>query len=140
MKIQQAIWGIVFLVLLFSACTKDVGTFEEDIPKGNIMMKNLIPQRVSDQMILEVVNIEDYRCPLGQMCSSSGEAVISFKTITNGETEVIKASFNGISSNCLLSFKGHVISILRVSPYPNLENPVKNIGDYFIEVKVEKID
>jgi hypothetical protein len=141
MKILQTIWGIVFLLLLFSACTKEVGTYNEEIPKGNIIMKNLMPQRVSNQMVLEILNIEDSRCPLGEVCNSSGEVNLRFKTLVNGESEEITICFYNSkkTEDCTSFIKGHAINVVKVTPYPDANHPIKSILDYNVEISVKKV-
>ncbi len=142
MKILHTIWGIVFLMLLFTACTKEVGTYSEELPKGNIMLKNLMPQRVSDQMILEIVGIVDNRCPVGEICNSNGEVIIGVKALVDGnfyEHSICYNSTNG-SATCVSIMEGHAIEVVRVSPYPDIYKPVKSMSDYLIEVKVEKVE
>jgi hypothetical protein len=141
MKILHTIWGMVFLLLLFTACTKEVGTYNVELPKGNIMLKNLMPQRVSDQMILEVVEIVDNRCPVGEVCNSNGEVIIGVKALVEGNFFKQSICYNSVNSTdtCVAILEGHAIQVIRVSPYPDIYKPVKSMSDYLIEVKVEKI-
>jgi len=140
MKNLQTIWGIVFLLLLFSACTKEAGYYKEDIPEGSIVMKNLTPQRVSDDMILEIVEISDTRCPIGTVCDAGGEVNIGFKAYVNGESSELSICFNemgGQECSCL-TFKGYTINVVKVMPYLFADKPIESIDSYSIEIKVEK--
>ena len=125
---------------LFSSCVKEVSYYEEEIPKGKIVMKNHSPQRVSNNMILEIVDIRDSRCPIGVVCSSMGSVEIEFKAYVDTTFHDIRLNFENDFQNvsCSTTFEGHVIEVFKVNPHPSTGEDI-DPDDYVIEVQVQKI-
>lgn len=138
MKNQFIGWGIVFLLLVFSDCTKDTGYYEEEIPEGSIIMRTSTPQRVSDQMILEIVAIHDSRCPIGAVCTTDGAVIIDFKAFIASEFKEFSVTYYE-KKESITSFEKHLIEVISVTPYPYLNQPIDNLEDYSIKIEVEKV-
>ncbi|MFA9392618.1 MAG: hypothetical protein ACERKD_22605 [Prolixibacteraceae bacterium] len=140
MYIHRLTGEITLLLFLFVSCTKEVSYYQEKVPEGNIVMKNLTPQRVSDNLILEIVGIDDDRCPVGVVCSSGGEVDIEFKAYINSEYFPLKMCFDDSynSTGCSTTFEGHVIEIIKVSPFPYTTDVI-NINNYSVVVTVRKL-
>jgi hypothetical protein len=137
MKNLQRIGGFLLLVLIFSSCVKDVSFYEEKISKGLVVMKKQFPVRVSEDMILEIREITDTRCPIGMICSSGGEVSIDFKVNINGTYHELNMSYDGIyEDGCTTVFEGHEIQVLEVNPHPFV-NDVIDANNYRIEIIVD---
>lgn len=140
MRNLRLIGGITLLLFLVSSCVKEVSSYTEEIPVGNIVMRSQSPLRVSDNMILEITQITDNRCPIGQVCSSSGEVTIEFKAYINSAYVNFSVNYadmnevSGSTANC----EGNTIQILNVNPFPYSDTQVK-LEDYRVELKVEKL-
>lgn len=137
MKRGITIWGIVVFLLFLFACTKDVGQFQDEFQVGNIKMRINASQRVSEQMMLEITSIKDYRCPIGVLCTTDGDVVINFKVQMLGQTIEEHISYNE-SSSSVLSIQNHSIKVLNVRPYPFANGEMANETDYTVEIIVEK--
>ncbi|MDA3930619.1 MAG: hypothetical protein PF541_16855 [Prolixibacteraceae bacterium] len=132
----------VFLLFVgfFSSCVKEVSYYEDEIPKGNIVLKNQLTQRVSEDMILEIVEIKDARCPVGVVCSSPGEVGIGFKAYVKGDFVDLEIAFNEFSKNdenCIVC-DSHLIAIKDVEPYPFADGTQLDANDYRVVITVEK--
>lgn len=140
MKYLRLTGGFLLLLFVFSSCVKEVTYYEEEIPQGNVMLTKLTPQRVSDNLILEIVEISDTRCPVGAVCSSAGVVSVEFKASINGKFSVLNMSFEEMnnSSGCISTFEGHQIQILHVSPHPYMNEEI-DVDNYRVEIKVEKL-
>ena len=122
--------GFLLLAFILSSCVKEVSYYEEKIPQGSFVLKKQAPQRVSDNLILEIVEISDTRCPIGDVCSSSGDVFVVFKASVNASSLELKMDYEEVETNtgCTAIFEGHQIQILQVSPHPycNEEIDVNN--------------
>ncbi|MBN2805977.1 MAG: hypothetical protein JXR22_04910 [Prolixibacteraceae bacterium] len=137
MKNLQRIGGFLLLVLIFSSCVKDVSCYEEEISKGVVVMKKQFPVRVSENLILEIQEINDTRCPVGLICSSGGEVSIDFKANINGTYHQLNMSYDGIfEDGCTTIFEGHQIQVLEVNPHP-FAGDVINADNYRIQIIVD---
>lgn len=140
MRILRLTMGFVLMnAFILSSCVKEVSYFEEEIPKGKIVMKNHMPQRVSEEMILEITDINDSRCPVGVVCSSIGAVDIAFKAYINSEFVDFGITYEDLSADQVWStnFEGHLIEIYRVNPKP-LNGEEIDPNDYNVEIKVVK--
>ena len=138
--LRLAVGLILVLGWLLSSCVKDVSYYQEEIPKGKIIMKNHLPLRVSDNMILEIVDIEDDRCPIGVVCSSVGAVEIKFKAYVDTTFYDLQLNYEDMfdDSGCSTTFEGHVIEIFKVNPHPCTGEDI-NPNDYLVEIQVDKI-
>lgn len=141
MKFLRLTGGLtVILLLLLSSCVKEVSYYEEEIPKGKIIMRSNLPQRVSDDMILEIVNINDARCPIGTVCGSIGSVEILFKAYVDTTFMDFQINYeDGIQDQgCSTTFEGHVIEIFKVNPHP-YNGEYIDPENYLVEIQVDKI-
>lgn len=137
MKNLQRIGGFLLLVLILSSCVKEVSYYEEEISKGVVVMKKQLPVRVSENMILEIQEITDTRCPIGMICSSGGEVSIDFKVNIKGVYQQLNMSYDGIlEDGCTTVFEGHEIQVLDVNPHP-FAGDVMNADNYRIQIIVD---
>ena len=138
--LRLTLGGVLVFAFLFSSCEKDVSFYGNEIPKGKIVMKNHSPQRVSDNMILEITDINDSRCPLGVVCSSTGSVDISFKAYVDSTFSDFSVSFEQIFQDQVTStnYEGHLIEIYRVNPHP-YEGVDIDPDDYIVVVQVQKL-
>lgn len=138
MNYLRRIGEIVLLTIFISSCTKEVSYYEEDIPEGSVILTSGTPQRVSENMVLKIVAIEDSRCPVGVVCSSPGEVNVKFEVFANGVINDFEMCYEQVKRHGKAEFEGHRINILDVSPFPFVENPNIDPMDYRIELIVEK--
>lgn len=140
MKFLRLTGGITLvLLLILSSCVKDVSYYDEEIPTGPIIMRNHLSQRVCDDMILEIENITDSRCPIGTVCGSIGSVEIKFKAYIDNEFKDFQLNFNDVMQDqgCSTTFEGHVIEIFKVNPHP-YNGEYIDPDNYLVEIQVKK--
>lgn len=133
---QTTLWVVLMVVL--SACAKQVDYYDIEIPKGPVTMTNESPLRVSDEMILEIVGFNDERCPVGIVCCDPGVIKVKFSAFVDGEFVEHEIDYCGIlHAECSDTLKGHTIHILNVTPIPFPDEPIDPCR-YRVEIQVEK--
>ncbi len=137
MKVLQFFGGIVFLFTILS-CSKDN---DDQLPDDAVKLKFARQQSVSDDLLLEITNIVDTRCPIGVVCSEAGDVKIEVRVLAVGNIHTKTISFCEMpkANQNIDTIDGHRIEILRVMPMPYLNNPVDSISDYIVTIVAKKL-
>lgn len=137
MKVLQFLGGIVFLFTILS-CSKDN---DDQLPDDAVKLKFARQQSVSDDLLLEITNIVDTRCPIGVVCSEAGDVKIEVRVLAVGNihTETIYFSEMPKANQNIDTIDGYKVEVLKVTPMPYLNNPVDTITDYIVTVVAEKL-
>lgn len=124
-----------FLFLLV-ACSEDTPD-SDGIPQGEIELTNSSPQRISDDIILELTEVADTRCPVGVVCSSAGSVELSFIVYHTGGTYNKTINFNPINASTCDTIKNMNVCIKEVLPYRYVDQELQ-LEDYRVIFEVEK--
>ena len=117
MNSLRLLGGIVLFVFLFSSCEKENSFQKFEMPKGGLILNYGTPQRVSENMTLKIVKIEDNRCPIGISCSATGVVTVFFESYVNNENTEFSVVYNKNNPELITTFNGHQVSIVEVLPY-----------------------
>ena len=137
MKVLQFFGGIVFLFTILS-CSKDN---DDQLPDDAVKLKYGIQQSVGGNLLLEITDVEDTRCPIGVVCSKAGDVKIDIRVLVVGNihTETIYFSEMPKANQNIDTIDGYKVEVLKVTPMPYLNNPVDTITDYIVTVVAEKL-
>ncbi|MGF7137759.1 hypothetical protein [Roseimarinus sediminis] len=135
---RQIAIGVVFLLLMVS-CSKEVSTFENEIPLGEITLRKGTPSRVSADLMLMITYIEDNRCPIGEVCSTPGSVNVSFKAYSKGNSSDFSIRYYSNREQCADTFLNHRIEITDLSPF-RYANQLIDTMDYRIVVLAALLD
>lgn len=122
--------------LLLMACSEDTPD-SDGIPKGEIELISSSPQRISDDIILELTKVIDSRCPVGVVCSSAGSVELSFIVYYTGGSYNKTINFNPISESTCDTIQNLDVCIKEVLPYQYADQE-HQLEDYRIIFEVEK--
>lgn len=124
-----------FLFLLM-ACSDDT-PYSDGIQQGEIELTYSSPQRISDDIILELTEVADSRCPVGVVCSSAGSVELSFIIYnTNGSYDK-SISFCSFNENTCDTIQNLNVCIKEVLPYRYADQELQ-LEDYRVIFEVEK--
>lgn len=137
MDLLRRIGGIVLFLFLFSACVRDDSFNKMIKPEGCFALISEEPQRVSEHMILKITEIADYRCPVGSICSTTGEVEIFVQSYVDGEMTDLQLTYNKSHSSCEKSYKGHKIRIVDVTPHLYADEPAIDLQNYRVYISIE---
>ncbi len=118
---------IIFLGIIFTLinCKKDEDVIVLD-EKFDIRLHEQVLLK-SENLTIEVTDIEDNRCPEQAMCISAGEGLIDLSV---NESNII------VSTSQMLDTLGYKFSC-NLSPYPSLDTDLL-IEDYIVELTISK--
>lgn len=119
-----------FFLFLLSSCTKKVSNYTDKIPDGDVVMSYGTSQRISETLILEIVDITDTRCPVDFICSSTGYVKVEFKANFNNNFENFFICYDKDINTCSDTIQNHIIEILDVWPYRYSYDQVINKEDF----------
>jgi hypothetical protein len=130
------------MLILFSACSTNEGEDLTGLEGAQTLKFHELTKVSEGDLYLEVVNIADYRCPLGKVCDSPGAAQITFKAVTaldsiNFRLDVGKILHEG---RCTDTIMGHRIEVIDLSPYPDVNYPAQKGEAYKVWVKILKLN
>jgi hypothetical protein len=140
MKVIQLIWGVVILFISFS-CTNNTEIYKSDIPDGSINMRFNVQERVSDNLLLEIVELTDSRCPVGSVCNNAGFVKVGFRVFSNegiSTTTMLFSDF-GYGDQNVDTIMGHSVEMVKVTPYPFKDEPLEDPENYTISIKVQEL-
>jgi hypothetical protein len=140
MKVVQLLGEIVILFILFS-CTDNTEIYNAAISDGKVEMRYNVQQRVSDNLLLEIIELSDTRCPLGSVCNNAGNVQIGFRVFSDEGISIktlIYNEFNNGAQN-IDTIMGHTIKLIKVTPYPIKDEPLKAPENYTISVIVHQL-
>lgn len=140
MKVLQLIGVIVFL-FLFVSCNNNLTEFENKHPEGSVMLKYKIQQRAEDGFLLEVLDIQDSRCPIGSVCSDPGKVSVKLRVLSENsvvETCLEFSEIPGQVQSCD-TIENRRIEIYKVSPIPYTGKPIESLNNYTVVLIVEDI-
>ncbi len=139
MRVLQLLGGIVCFVFMLSCNNQN--NFEEQFPDGSVKLKYNVQQKVSGDLLLEVLDVEDTRCPIGTVCSDAGSVKIDLRVLSlvGNETKTMYFSEMPNATENIDTILGYRIHLLKVSPIPYADNPVEINTNYIITVFAEEI-
>ena len=139
MKVLQLLGGIVIIFFILSCSNQN--NFEEQFPDGSVKLKYNVQQEVSKDLLLEILDVSDQRCPIGAVCSDAGFVKVDLRVLAlNGnETRTMYFSELPDASQNVDTVMGYKIHLLKVSPIPYDDNPVEVNTNYIITVYAEEI-
>jgi hypothetical protein len=140
MKVIQLIGGVVIL-FIFLSCNNNQEIYKNDNPSGSIMMRINVQQRVSDNLLLEIIQLTDKRCPVGSVCDGAGNVEVEFRIYSNNEISTKTVYFSDFQngSQNTDTIVGHAIELIKITPYPYADKPLDNPEHYTVSLKVEKL-
>jgi hypothetical protein len=140
MKVIQLIWGIVILFISFS-CTNNTEIYKTDIPDGSIKMRFNVQERVSENLLLEIIELKDNRCPVGSVCNNGGTVQVGFRVYANEGISLATMAFSDFCSGDqnIDTIMGHTIEMVKVSPLPFKDEPLEDPENYTVSIKVQEL-
>ncbi|MBP7508492.1 MAG: hypothetical protein KA807_11755, partial [Prolixibacteraceae bacterium] len=89
MKVLQLLGGIVIIFFILSCNNQN--NFEEQFPNGSVKLKYNVQQEVSKDLLLEILDVSDQRCPIGAVCSDAGFVKVDLRvlSLTGNETRTM---------------------------------------------------
>ncbi|MBN1115991.1 MAG: hypothetical protein JXA77_02215 [Bacteroidales bacterium] len=140
MKVLQLIGVIVFL-FLFVSCNNNLTEFENEHPEGSVVLKYKIQQRADVDFLLEVLDINDTRCPIGSVCSDPGKVSVNLRVLTNSGVSETCLEFSEIPGRCYScdTIENRRIEVFKVSPIPYADKPTNLLTNYSVVVVVNDI-
>jgi len=140
MKVIQLIGGVVILFILFS-CTKEKEVNYADNLDGSIDMRYNVQRRVSDNLLLEIIELIDTRCPVGSVCNEAGNVQIGFRVFSDEGITTTTVYYNDFqsASHTLDTIKGHTLEVVKVTPYPFKDELLKAPQSYTVTVIVTQL-
>lgn len=125
---MKKIIGLAFIAALaLTACDK------EKVDKDRLTTKRNFENK---ELTIELVNVNDSRCPEEVICVWQGDAAVDLKVSDNSSSQLITLH-TYYSDKVDTTIFGYQITLEEVSPYP--QNPGElELEDYKIDLKVEK--
>lgn len=123
-------------VFLFSSCDNENSFQKFEMPKGGLILHYNKSQRVSENMVLKIVKIEDDRCPIGVCCSSVGGVTVFFESYVNNNNSEFSVVYVKNHPESLTTFNEYEISIVDVLPYRFDDDVEIEINDFRIYLNV----
>lgn len=133
-NLQQFI--VILFVIFIISCDKSDYSYTDEIQEGDIVFTIGTPQRVSENMILEVVKVTDNRCPIGIVCSTAGNVMVNFEVTVDNEILDFVFDYNKKNAVSLDTIKGHIVKIITITPHRYSYDEI--INNYRITINVEK--
>ena len=125
----------VWLIVLFFSCSDDSQFTDAGVINGEVVLQSGAPQRINNDLILEITGIDDTRCPIGQICSSSGNVFVTFEVYNNGTSSQHKMKYSEMDQQSTDTIEGVVIEIVDVAPYRYSDDDI-NLEDYRVTIDV----
>ena len=119
---MKKIGFLILIIVSFQSCKK------QKVNSNNVFSNNDIE--------IELVDVEDSRCPKAANCFWEGDAAVKLKvTETNGDIseEVVLHTYESYVQETILF--GYVITLRQVNPYPDLDGGTP-LEDYDIILNV----
>ncbi len=139
MRVMQFLGGIVIIFFILSCDNQN--NFEEQFPNGSVKLKYNVQQEVCNDLLLEIIDVNDQRCPIGAVCSEAGYVKVDLRvlSLTGNETRTMYFSELPDATQNVDTILGYKVQLLKVSPIPYADNPVEVNANYIITVYAEEI-
>lgn len=140
MKVLQFIGGIVFL-FIFASCAHNAEIYNSGLPDGSVGMSYKVQKKVTDKLLLEVINFEDTRCPVGEVCSNPGYVDVEIRASSGIDITSTTLRYNDFQP-CDLSrdtIFNYVVELVKVTPFHYADKPAQNAEIYRFAVVVEEL-
>jgi len=140
MSKRQLFLGFVFLLIAFS-CKNSYEIIDEKLPKGSIRLNLHVQKQVSDNLLLEIINLSDSRCPVGAVCSDAGMVKIDIRVLSNIGTGTATIYFSEVPNKVQTAdtVAGYRIEVVEVTPMSYLNKPIETDSLYSVYVLTNKI-
>jgi hypothetical protein len=140
MKVIQLIGGIVIL-FIFISCTNNNEIYKSENPDGSIRLKLNVQERVSNNLLLEIVELSDFRCPVGAVCSNPGYVQIGFRAFSNESISSKELHFSDFTygKSSVDTIMGHTVELIRVTPFPFVDKPLEGAENYTVSIIVKEL-
>ncbi len=140
MKVLQLIGGVVIL-FIFISCTNNNEIYKSEIPDGSIRLRLNVQERVSEKLLLEIVELKDNRCPLGSVCNEGGYVQVWIRGFSSDGIITKSLFFSDFlyGNENADTISGHVIKLVKVTPYPYADKPLEDPYNYTVTLKVEEL-
>jgi hypothetical protein len=137
MGVLERFFWLLLLLLFISACTKEASKHVFDMPEGSVMLEANTPQRVSQHMVLEIIGINDTRCPIGIVCSTGGGVSINLKVLAQNGTKNYIFDYNKSKGIVSDTIENHIVEVVEITPYRFANDSIIDLNDYRIVVDVK---
>lgn len=116
---------LLLLTILLASCAPKAAA--QPI-SGPIVLKTTDKEKVvltDTGLTIELVSLEDSRCPKNVICIVAGTAVVKLKVSAKGETADLTLEYTHELGPEKTSGKalGHTINVVNVEPYPDTSQP-----------------
>lgn len=126
MDIKYSLLFLLFLCLL-SCSTEENGT------EGLIVFEN-------GEILIELISVEDSRCPLDVVCAWEGDAIVSMTISSQDSVSEFTLNSNPNVKNGQIEIElfDYVLKLIDVSPYPVSSSRIE-LEDYVISLDVQRL-
>ena len=130
----------MFLLIGFS-CKDRYEIFDEKLPKGSIKLNLHVQKQVTDNLLLEITDLNDSRCPVGAVCSEAGMVKVDIRVLSNVGTGIATLFFSEVPNTVQTAdtVAGYRIEVIEVTPMPYLNKPIETDSLYSVYVLANKI-
>jgi hypothetical protein len=140
MRIQQIFLIFIFLLPDLS-CKNKYEIIKDDLPEGSIKLKYQVQNQVTDNLSLEITDINDSRCPVGAICTVAGSVKVDIRVLSAQGTETATLYFSAIQNtvqnvDTVMSYR---IEVVDVTPIPFLDKPIESDSLYSVYVLTKQI-
>ena len=125
------------LLLAFASCNKDEGDdFRFRLNETTAIQSGDVARLFDIDFKVELLNVEDSRCPEGAVCVWEGEALTKFKVKTlKTDTTVVLSSHPDRVDSALID--SYILRLESVNPYPKVDEPL-DLKDYTVRSVLNK--
>lgn len=132
---MRTLIGLAFL-FVFCSCNRDKEKVSYRLDTSFQLGTEQFASEQSGRMKIEIISIDDSRCPEGVLCFWEGEGIVNL-LITKARKETNASLSTHPERPSEINFEGHVIKLLELSPYPKAEEKIDQI-DYRATLIVTK--
>jgi len=140
MKVIQSIGGFVILFILFS-CSNNAEIYKSEYPDKNVRLRLNVQERISDNLLLEITELRDFRCPVGAVCSHTGYVEVAVRVFTDegiSNADLVYNEFRRGAEN-IDTINGHIVELVEVTPYPFIDQPAEVPENYTVSLIVREL-
>lgn len=130
--------GIFVWFFFFIFACSDDNSSTNSIPEGEIELQSGVPQKISSDIIIEMIKVNDSRCPVGVVCSSAGKVDITFKVLNAEKSFEKSLPFYPSKKQSCDTIDNVIIYINEVLPY-KYANDILKLEDYRIIMEIEAL-
>jgi hypothetical protein len=137
---QLSVVGVILSFFLMACSNNDEVESKVD-SNGNFWIKYQTVERVTDgNLFVELVDVEDLRCPVGEVCAEHGFVTVEIKVSMGDQQSLLVLQTGKFQDqlNCTKTVFGHKIELVDVSPYPyTCVGTLSDKRGYVVVLKVE---